>query len=89
MAQKDRERYNRECAERDQEMLRQQEERRKKNEVGEVMETSKRTSTQASSDASQVAAMEVKKTKVLSAEEQRAKAEREESKRQKIDWQSN
>ena len=81
LAKQDRDRYNQECAERDQEILRQQEERRKKNEVGEVLESSKRTSTQAASDASQVAAMEVKKSKVYSAEEIRAKERREEEKR--------
>ena len=82
-AKKDRERYNKECAERDQEMLQQQEERRKKNEVGDVLSVTKRSTTQAASDTSQIKAIKEldKKPKILSAEETRAKEQKQEEKR--------
>ena len=81
-AKKDRERYNKECAERDQEMLQQQEERRKKNEVGDVLSVTKRSTTQAASDTSQIKAIKEldKKPKILSAEETRAKEQKQEEK---------
>jgi SWI/SNF-related matrix-associated actin-dependent regulator of chromatin subfamily A member 5 len=81
-ARKDKDRYLAECAERNAEMLIRQEEARKKNAVGEVLETNKRASTQAKTNEATFMAETFKpKKKTLSAEDQQRKDEREEEKK--------
>lgn len=75
LAKQDRERYNAECAIRDEEVYRQQEERRKQNSMTET-ETRMRGSTMASSDAVVSKADVPKKTRHISQDERRQIEER-------------
>jgi len=81
LARQDKDRYLSECATRDAEVLRQQEERRRKNEVGEVLESSKRTSTQAASDAALTKADAPKRMRMISEEERERIEERRQEKK--------
>ena len=76
-AEEDRRRYQQECAERDTEILRRQEERRNEYTVGEVLESRGRTSTTAKTVVSNADYAKGRKTRVLSEEKQREKEDRE------------
>ena len=82
LARVDKDRYRAECAKRDEDVLRAQEERRKKNEVGDVLETSKRNSTQAASDAITSRSDVPRKQRFVSEEEREKKEERRQEKKQ-------
>ncbi|KAJ1420068.1 hypothetical protein B484DRAFT_421485, partial [Ochromonadaceae sp. CCMP2298] len=69
MAAEDKERYSKECALRDQEVLAQQEERRKLHAVGEETETRMRGTTVKYTDASQIKADAPKKKREMSDKE--------------------
>jgi len=79
MANEDKERYHKECAARDAEILRRQEEKRKQNSMTET-DTRIRHSTLASSEAIMVKESAPKKTREVSEEEKAAREERKQAK---------
>ena len=82
LAEEDRQRYLKECAERDAEMLQRQEERRNQNKVGDVMESRGRSSTTIKTAAANANFDQGRKPRRLTEEKRIEREEREASRKE-------